>query len=213
MIVLTAIQMVLIHPELIFDPRSPEGGVLRVSFPAEAELEAFEVPLAPSSETLETWERCVLYSFPSVFTQFLPSLDDLYMWTSRNMEAYICEAISPAAHAASMTLSAFMGRQVHLVLKGARPRPCDPTHAYPELGTAAHPAESAFQDGYPVLLASQESLDDARANIRAAAGQNGVGEEWVTRDFDMRRQVAFLLLIVRMLTPLQLPLQHHGARR
>jgi uncharacterized protein YcbX len=115
------------------------------------------------------------------------------------MEAYICEATSPAAHAASMTLSAFLGRQVHLVFKGARPRPCEPTHAYPDLGTEAHPAESAFQDAFPVLLASQESLEDLRAKVRAAAGQNGVSEEWATRDLDGRRQIFYLLPAVHML--------------
>jgi hypothetical protein len=66
--VLNAVQMVLIHPKIIFDPLHPEGGVLRVSFPAEAELEAFEVPLAPSSETLETWERYVPSSLSSTTT-------------------------------------------------------------------------------------------------------------------------------------------------
>jgi hypothetical protein len=67
--VLNAVQMVLIHPKIIFDPLHPEGGVLRVDFPAEAELEAFKVPLAPSSETLETWERYVPSSLSSTTTQ------------------------------------------------------------------------------------------------------------------------------------------------
>lgn len=59
---LPRLQLVLIHPEIIEDEDSPNGGVLKITFPAETGIAAAQIPLNPSEETLSEWERYGLCS-------------------------------------------------------------------------------------------------------------------------------------------------------
>lgn len=56
--------MVLIHPEIIEDSSKKLEGRLRVSFPVDSGCEAFSIPLVPSSQTLERWERLMEFYHP-----------------------------------------------------------------------------------------------------------------------------------------------------
>lgn len=49
--------MVLIHPRIIRDPSSPNGGHLEVSFPEDSGCETFSVPLDPGIEELSQKTR------------------------------------------------------------------------------------------------------------------------------------------------------------
>lgn len=77
-------------------------------------------------------------------------------------------------------------------MKGPRPRECSPTHACPDLKATA-----VFQDGYPFLVASEESLEEVGREIGAYArrGLDGSGsriggldgERWREGKIEMER--------------------------
>lgn len=90
-------------------------------------------------------------------------------------------------------LSAFLGRAVHLVYKGPRPRPCPPTYEFPALNATA-----VYQDGFPLLVASEESLAAVQDRVRACAADGGksrggvglgVQEKWREEELAMERYV------------------------
>lgn len=72
----------------------------------------------------------------------------------------------------SETLSNFLGRSVLLVFKGSRLRWVLPTTNFPELK-----ANAAFHDGYPILIATDSSLDDIAKRVKVAANAEGDGED------------------------------------
>ena len=49
--------MILIHPEVAKDASDAEGGEMKVSFPEDSGCETFTIPLVPSEERLNAWER------------------------------------------------------------------------------------------------------------------------------------------------------------
>ncbi len=73
------------------------------------------------------------------------------------VQGYVCPSSEPGTRSPSEILSDYFGRAVHLVMKGPRVRPCPPTWAFPDLEASA-----VFQDGYPFLVASEESLQEVR---------------------------------------------------
>ena len=66
-----------------------------------------------------------------------------------------------------------MGFPVLLVMKGPRLRICPPTQRFPNLD-----APSYFQDGYPLLVVSEESVAAVQEQIRGMVGVQGVEEKW-----------------------------------
>lgn len=115
------------------------------------------------------------------------------MWSSRN-DGHIVRSVDPDAifgpDTPSETLSNFLGRNVLLVRKGPRPRAVDATPSFPDLKSTA-----AFQDGYPLLIASEPSLQDIARHIRTAATDKedklkiyGLNKEvWKDKEFAMER--------------------------
>lgn len=77
------------------------------------------------------------------------------------MDGYLVQSIFEDHHPTpSESFSEFLGKQVLLVMKGPQPRPLNGTESHPELqGTAA------FQDGYPILVASEDSLADLQVRL------------------------------------------------
>jgi len=96
-------------------------------------------------------------------------MDHITLWGS-TMDGYICEA-SPSP---STVLSQYFGRPVHLAYKGPRPRPCVPTSTFPMLSATA-----VYQDGYPLLFLSQESIGEVERELRGRVGQQGIDERWM----------------------------------
>ena len=82
------------------------------------------------------------------------------------VEGYVVSSTldGPGSRTPSEILSDYFGRAVYLVMKGPRPRECPPTQAFPKLQETAK-----FQDGYPFLVASEESLEEVRRVVSAFA--------------------------------------------
>ncbi|TFK80892.1 hypothetical protein K466DRAFT_503094 [Polyporus arcularius HHB13444] len=134
-------KMVLITPRIEVDDASPYGGRLVVSFPEDSDCESFSVPLYPTQDMVSDW----------------PVVDDCTMFGTYVVQGYVCPSSEPGTRSPSEILSDYFGRAVHLVMKGPRVRPCPPTWAFPDLEASA-----VFQDGYPFLVASEESLQEVR---------------------------------------------------
>ncbi|KAF9041165.1 hypothetical protein BDP27DRAFT_1347363 [Rhodocollybia butyracea] len=151
---------VLITPRIEVDENSPHGGVLSISFPKDSGCESFSVPLYPLEEE---WER----------------LSDVAMW-GNEIDGFICE--STFGRSPSKIMSDYLGRPVHLIVKGNTPRPCLPTDTFPELK-----ATTCYQDGYPLLVLSEESIDVLHDEIRARVGTQGVEDKWSEQEFVIER--------------------------
>ena len=80
------------------------------------------------------------------------------------IQGLICASLDPAGRTPSTILSQYFGKPVHLVMKGPKRRVCPPTHAFPDLE-----ASSVFQDVYPFLVASEESLAEVGRVVRVRA--------------------------------------------
>ncbi|KAH7886257.1 MOSC N-terminal beta barrel domain-containing protein [Phlebopus sp. FC_14] len=157
-------KMVLIHPRIVPDGSSPEGGRLEVSFPDDSGCETFSIPLNPTEGMLRQWRN----------------VDDAELWGKKDIDGYICETLT--GRSPSVILSEYFGYAVHLVVKGPRPRICPPTLRFPKLD-----APSYFQDGYPLLIVSEESLAAVQARVRDMIGVQGVAEKWETEELVVER--------------------------
>jgi len=87
------------------------------------------------------------------------------------VDGYICETLDPTSPSPSEVLSKYFGRPVHLVVKGPKRRACGPTQTFPDLDASA-----VYQDGFPLLVTSDESLERVGDEINRWAG-GGVGGE------------------------------------
>jgi hypothetical protein len=111
------------------------------------------------------------------------------MFNIYKIEGYICQSVSAPSGSPSPSdiLSKYFGRPVHLVMKGPRRRACDPTLSFPDLK-----ANAVFQDGFPFLVVSEESLQKTRERINEYAhkGPSAVGgldRRWEERQIEMER--------------------------
>ncbi|KAG8924683.1 hypothetical protein FRC02_010264 [Tulasnella sp. 418] len=140
-------QMVLIKPTIVED-------TVVISFPEEKGIPSFTVPLDPPESTLADWKH----------------LEQVMVWSDA-CDGYIVQAIPNQEGVAvdpSEVLSGYLDRPVHLVLKGPSPRPVKPTDTHASLSTVTR-----FQDGYPLLVATMESLQSVEEQVRATAkGEN-----------------------------------------
>jgi hypothetical protein len=72
------------------------------------------------------------------------------------------------------------------VYKGPRARICEPTFDFPSLD-----ASLRYQDGYPLLVLSEESVDAAETEVRKYVGTQGVEERWKDDKLVIERWVLF----------------------
>ncbi|KZO90635.1 hypothetical protein CALVIDRAFT_388954 [Calocera viscosa TUFC12733] len=157
-------KMVLIYPEVHPDLGSSDGGTLRVSFPPEADLEEFEVPLRPDPERVKEWEM----------------IDDVKLW-SFTIDAYVCQAVAPTNSGLSPSeiISKYIGRPALLVVKGPSPRIAKPTPSAPNLD-----ATFLFQDGYPLMVLSMETIQDVCERVLQAVRNE---EGWAVAGLDVTK--------------------------
>lgn len=82
------------------------------------------------------------------------------------MDGYVVESQSSSVpqQSPSDLISQFLGVPVLLVQKGPIRRAVQATPVFPSLD-----GEAQFQDGYPLFVASEESLADLRRYVRRAA--------------------------------------------
>lgn len=78
----------------------------------------------------------------------------------------------------STVLSHYMGREVHLLYKGPSDRFAPPTSAFPSLK-----ARLDYQDAYPLLIASEESLAGVKALAKAWCKEQ-TNAEWTNWDVE-----------------------------
>lgn len=156
-------KMILINPRIIPDSSCSEGGRLEVSFPMESGCEAFSIPLNPTEEVLQDWQNI-----------------DISLWGKDDIEGYVCQ--TNLGRSPSEILSEYLGLQVHLAMKGSRPRICPPTLRFPDLD-----APSYFQDGYPLMLMSEESVAAVQERVRGMVGMQGIEEKWSSDTLQIER--------------------------
>lgn len=148
-------KLVLVTPHLAIDKSSPDGGSLVVIFPEDSGCETFEIPLRPSEKTLSTWKI----------------LTNIILW-SVPVDGYICQSIN-GTPSPSDVLSKYLGRKVHLVYKGPQPRAVDKTYEFPDLKATAK-----YQDGYPLMVFSEENVLAVDEQTRPLVGKQGVDPRW-----------------------------------
>ncbi|KAF8753686.1 ARM repeat-containing protein [Rhizoctonia solani] len=162
-------QMVLVETAI-------EGGevpLLSVSFPQESDrVKSFKTCLEPP-ETVSNWEL----------------ISGIEIWASMGLDAYVVESYPPdSTSSPSALFSSYLGREVLLVLKGPTYRPVIPTLTHPDLDVGVR-----FQDGFPLLVATTESLVAVQEKIRlSAAGTEGwkvggITPQWQTDELVMER--------------------------
>lgn len=110
------------------------------------------------------------------------SVDDVELWNQKDIQGYICE--TSAGRSPSTILSEYIGYPVHLVVKGPRVRNCPPTLRFPKLDVPSY-----FQDGYPLLLVSEESVGAVQEQIKDMVGTQGVSEKWAEEELKVERYV------------------------
>ncbi|KAG6380737.1 hypothetical protein JVT61DRAFT_5119 [Boletus reticuloceps] len=99
------------------------------------------------------------------------SVDDVELWDQNDIQGHICETAS--GRSPSTILSEYIGYPVHLVVKGPR---------VPKLDTPAY-----FQDGYPLMLLSEESVGAVQERIRDMVGTAGVSDKWAEEELKVER--------------------------
>ncbi|KAG6916754.1 hypothetical protein DXG01_005499 [Tephrocybe rancida] len=167
-------RVVLIRPRIEADPNDPHGGAIVVAFPPDAPegCEDFRIPLHPTAEVRKDW---AILDQMGLFSEFL----DGYIGHSLPLPSP-CTTSTPSR--ASAIASLYFGKPVHLAYKGPRPRVSERTDTFPSLD-----ATTVFQDGYPLLLMSRESMGELEGEIRQRVGVMGVGEEWKDGRVEVRR--------------------------
>jgi len=109
-----------------------------------------------------------------VLTDSRDSLPKITLWPTHDpLDGYIGESISGPSGTASSILSKYFERPVHLVFKGPQPRPIDPTFSFPNLVATAK-----YQDMYPLLVLSEESIVPIEEELRGHVGTQGIDERW-----------------------------------
>ncbi|KDQ51141.1 hypothetical protein JAAARDRAFT_41407 [Jaapia argillacea MUCL 33604] len=168
-------KLVLIIPRIEVDPTSPYGGKLVVSFPADSGVESLEVPLCPTEEMLKAWE-----------------VIEVTMFNTYTMDGYVTTSLPPSASSSPSTLlSKYLSHPAHLLYKGPTPRPTPPTLLYPSLPETTN---AYFQDGFPLHLASEESLVEVGrvVEVWSEGGKKEEGKKmgvvgWEGRPVEMQR--------------------------
>ena len=116
-------------------------------------------------------------------------IHNIKIW-SNTTDGYICRSLGDDGPSPSTVLSQYLGRAVHLILKGPTIRPLKPTTQFPVLQGSA-----VFQDGYPLLVTSVESLAEVQNKVTATAmGKSGweikgvnENEKWKQGEITMER--------------------------
>lgn len=105
------------------------------------------------------------------------------------IDGYICQALDPASPPPSEILSKYFGLPVRLIMKGPKRRACGATRSFPDLDASA-----IFQDGFPLLVASEESLGKVGDEINLwAHGEvngriiKGIDDLWKTSRVPIER--------------------------
>ncbi|KLO20146.1 MOSC-domain-containing protein [Schizopora paradoxa] len=160
-------KMVLIHPTIEEDNRDENAGTLAISFPSDSDCQSFKIPLLPCPRLLSEWQ----------------TLGDVKLWGREDIDGHICQTVNSCTeNTPSKTISKYLGREVLLVAKGQKARPCHATFDFPTLKATA-----MYQDGYPLLIASEESLVSVQERMMSEVGKQSVSDRWAEDQLVMER--------------------------
>lgn len=98
-------------------------------------------------------------------------IDNCSLFKVVEIDGYICQTLHPTSPSPSEVLSKYFDRPVHLMMKGPKRRVCNPTQTFPDLDASA-----VYQDGFPLLVTSDESLEQVGDEINRWAGGEVDGE-------------------------------------
>jgi hypothetical protein len=104
------------------------------------------------------------------------------MFRKHAMDGCIGQSLSGTPDAPSSALTKYLGKPVHLVYKGPRPRLCNPTFLFPKLE-----ATVLYHDNYPLLFLSEESVTATETQVRHSVGVEGVEDKWETEPLTVER--------------------------
>ena len=118
------------------------------------------------------------------------SLPDVEVGEDQGLNAYVAQSSMPdePSGTPSTLLSSYLGREVLLVLKGPKRRTTGPTSSHPNLA-----ADVRFQDAFPLLLATTESLAAVQEKVRLSASGvegwkvGGITPQWQTDELVIER--------------------------
>lgn len=112
------------------------------------------------------------------------SLDTVTLWPTHDpVDGYIGQSIAGyPADTPTAVLSKYFGKPVHLIYKGPRARPIDATVDFPELK-----ATTWFQDMYPMMVLSEESMGEVNKETKERVGMQGISEAWKEDSVVIRR--------------------------
>lgn len=113
------------------------------------------------------------------------------LWGQHDIDGHICQSVDDAdseGNVPASTLSRYFGSAVLLIVKGRKARPCAPTHEFPLLQANTH-----YQDGYPLLIASEESLIAVQNRMRQEVGRQGVEDRWKVDKLEIERYRGFIV--------------------
>jgi hypothetical protein len=126
-----------------------------------------------------------------VLTMSFYRIDNCNLFKVVEIDGYICQALDPTSPSPSEVLSEYLGRPAHLVVKGPKRRACGPTRTFPDLEASA-----VYHDGFPLLVASEESLENVGDEINRWAGGEvngesigGIDDLWKTSRLPIERCV------------------------
>lgn len=132
------------------------------------------------------------------------SITDVGFWSGARLDGYVVESTtpSPSSPSPSELISQYFKSPVLLVMKGPVRRAVEATPAFPQLE-----ARAQFQDGYPLFIASEESLKDLQGYVSVSA--SGKDEKWRVGKIDkeawkngerlkMERYVLFVSQVARL---------------
>lgn len=104
-------------------------------------------------------------------------INDCSMFKTIEVDGYICQALDPTSPCPSEVLTEYFRRPVYLVMKGPKRRACSPTQTFPDLVASA-----IYQDGFPLLVASDESVQKVGDEVNRWANDEVAGESIVIDD-------------------------------
>jgi len=100
------------------------------------------------------------------------------------LDGYICRSSVTGAPSPSEILSKYVGKPVHLTYKGPLLRAVDKTYDFPDLK-----ADTFFQDMYPMLLLSEESMELIDKETRLLVGTQNIHKKWEDEKLTVERWV------------------------
>lgn len=115
-------------------------------------------------------------------------IEHVDLFSHFDLDGLVCQSLG-STRSPSEILSQYVGRPCHLIMKGPRTRICEGTADFPKIDNGTR-----YQDGYPLLLLSEESIQAVQDKVRTLVGVQGVEEKWKNDKLLIERFVSLSML-------------------